>query len=195
MKKILAAIALAVPTIASAVVYDFTGSTYKFESGQYVPTFAQGTIEVSDEPILTEVFSNTIPVQEGIRSEYALRSIRFSYGGEVFSSTNGKVFVYNTTEAEVGAQVPVGASMTIFAINQNGPGSTFIAMSRGSYADEISTALPASGSFYERSNFTINGGPGGSIDSLEVSPVPEPETWAMFFAGLLAIGFVRNRRS
>jgi len=35
----------------------------------------------------------------------------------------------------------------------------------------------------------------GSLISQQVSPVPEPETYAMFLAGLGLIGFIARRRN
>ncbi len=92
--------------------------------------------------------------------------------------------LFNTS---VGAQSVPTATFGLFSVGSVTP------MYTGSFSSGISATLAAGDYFYLVTG--ASGAKGGAYAlTSTVSPVPEPETYALFLAGLGAVGFLTARR-
>lgn len=150
---------------ANATVLTFNGWTL-LSSGEYTSSFSSDVTSTPFSDTLDFSLPGTGPVINGLANSISLNAS----GSLVFTSLQ----LWDMTAA---TQIDTGATFGVF-MGQSVAGLSF-----------TSSVLP--GSYQLRIGGTGVGGYGGSLN---VTPVPEPETYAMLLAGLGLMGFTARRR-
>ena len=136
----------------------------------------------------------------------------FGYSGA--AATFGFDGANNPTTTAVGAVALAGGSLVFGTVNTQPTGTGF---TPGAYAELNFTVAPTQAGFFNAPNpfygrafagftntpnqvrvisnneFVIS--QGGGIVNFAAAPIPEPETYALMLAGLLAVGFIARRRT
>jgi hypothetical protein len=195
MKRILSSIALlclAASASAQLVVVPGTPKTFSGYDGQ--PASVTGSL------------SNG--VQGTLASLFPAAQASFTYLGNESGNVNLFTFAVGSqtlTEASaLGASISgaIGPGAVGFSFTDTTTGFTF---GNGDlsivYVPNVTTiGLPVNQTFDYVIGFNDNGSPDGDFDDfvvgVHVTPVPEPETYALMLGGLSAIGmFLRRRRA
>lgn len=117
MKKLLAAITLALPLVASAATYDFSGFGHFWSNGAVSSQAYTGRLTFNDTASTTVYMPGDFaPIQQGFVTTYENSITEFVIhlgDGTLLSGGSGTITVNNIDQAEPGAQVPVGLSMQI----------------------------------------------------------------------------------
>lgn len=120
--------------------------------------------------------------------EVATAAVKGSFA-DVYSFTlsTASDLVAGLFNTSVGAQTVPTATFGLFSVGSVAP------LYSGSFASGISATLAAGDYFYLVTGASGSKGGAYALTST-VTPVPEPETYALFLAGLGAIGFLTARR-
>lgn len=137
-------------------------------------------------------------------------TLDLSSGSAGFSSTPAiggftDIFTFTLTSpvvanASLTSVVNGTQDVDFFSITLTGPSGIFSFASLNPDPVEV-WALPASGASLAAGSYTLavigsNFGGGGSYGgNIAVTPIPEPESYALMLAGLLIVGFLSRRRS
>jgi|APIni6443716594_1056825.scaffolds.fasta_scaffold479891_1 PEP-CTERM motif len=157
---------LALPTAASAAIYNFSFTPSQALLG--APVSGSGTFTTSDTA-----------TQVGGQTALSILSITGAVNGfEILAPTNSAGYGnYFTT----GPSFLDGTGVTFFTAGSNGQNKVtfFNQSSNGIY--RVNTQFPGSSEFVNASSAMVAG-------------VPEPSTWAMMILGFLALGFLAYRK-
>jgi hypothetical protein len=141
--------------------------------------------------LLTETLLFTLPKNGG--SGYDLLDIPLSFGpaGNLQTVFTGMFLTY------AGADGMIGGGDDLFIKSSVTPSTSHLTM-QVSPLDTTFSTLAAGGHFYldvvARGTGTLGGLVAGSV-SVTAPPIPEPESYAMFLAGLGIMGAIIRRRS
>jgi hypothetical protein len=193
MKRVLSLIALlGLSAVASAQLSVLPGTPKTFTGYDGQPAAVTGVL--------------TNGVQGTLSSALPAGNATFTYLGNESGNTNLFTFAIGsqtlTESSALGATIggTVGAGALGFSFTDTNTGTTF---SNGSlsivYVPHVTTiGLPVNQTFDYVIGFNDNGSIDGDFDDfvvgVNVTPVPEPETYAMMLAGLGAMGFMLRRQ-
>ena len=133
----------------------------------------------------------------------------YGYNGSAatFGFTGSHVPTINGSTAPIGTLLASGATTapgTVLSFAGTNVTSVDLSFSRTNPAGTGFFPLPLT--FYNRANANFSNGPAnvtsfsggleidGGSGTFSFAPVPEPETYVMMLAGLVAVGFVAKRR-
>jgi hypothetical protein len=112
---------------------------------------------------------------------------------DTFTFTGGPAFAETTASLITIALAPGVQDITFTAADLNGNALTFVAAGQADagYGAWSSLAGPT---FVLTVTGMTTGNPASYSGTLNVTPVPEPGTYALMLAGLGAVGFIAKRR-
>lgn len=170
MKKLLSTLALAASFAAAAP--SVHAASYSFGSLAIGETFTQGSLLASTGT--TDTFSFTLESAGSLLTEGA--TIAFSFFNTTFDGVFSGVSLYGSgnTLVTTGTLTNSGKGFSLSAANL-AAGTT--------YTLSVTGVATGSGGF---ANYAVAGA---------VSPVPEPESYAMMLAGLAVMGAIARKRS
>ena len=190
----LKSIAFAVAVLATAVGAQAGSGHVSQNGGGLSPVLATGT---SANPYLLgsldTSFSSVFVTISGAGSFSEFATFTVPAG---FNMVNGAANTYalNITLPFFGL-ITIGSvssfNMAIKGGTPAAPSSTFANVSAGG---SVTNLALAPGNYHLKFTGATNGAGGQYSAALNALPVPEPETYAMFLAGLGALGFLARRR-
>jgi hypothetical protein len=148
-------------------------------------------------PKNTNLDSNTIDVSASAGNHNTL----FFYATETGLVTSGGNRHFDSTFTS--NQLPTGWSLTEWTFLDNsdtpfGLGtllSSHVFTGTGTFDQSVSEPVSVPFSITEIYEFSANGIAGTTNDTIDLSSVPEPSTWAMMLAGFAGLGFLGFRQS
>ena len=147
-------------------------------------TFAEGTLDVYG----TNNFTQVAHVAAGSFTDY----FTFSLVQTGANSASSAVAL------DLGTLFDMTGTLSLFQGSTPGSGTLIgggWAFNGTSGSTSHSVLLTSGGDYYLQATGTATGSGGGNyLVSLNVAPVPEPETYALMMAGLGLMGFVARRR-
>ena len=152
---------------------------------------------------LALAFENTIPL--GSLSSPSFAPVTSSYGASFAGQSFTDHFTFSITPASVfnsfvaTFDYPGVFGLTSFSTSLYTGGGTFVAGGVPSGTppvaiSQIAVSPLGAGSYDLRVSGTVETFGGSYFGGITVTPIPEPETYAMMLAGLGFIGFVASRR-
>ena len=193
------------PSLLAYGMPSLVGNLLTFSPSNFAAVATNGGLDVE---------ANTINFKIVVHDLYRINSVSFSEGGDYVMwgsgsivSVGGQTRVFDTAQIPPGVVQAIGPAAPLTTINPvpvlattNWSASTFSDLSSANYANtrELSFSVQnilAAGALDPQGGFSL-----ALIEKkyvaldVSVTPVPEPETWAMMLIGAGLVGFrLRNR--
>jgi len=208
MKKLLIAVTLSLPLLASANL--LTNGSFELGLTNWTTTTTAGTIYPITTPlynVLPGAFGEIVPTDNAISQSTDAAGMRFAYFvDDLAVQTLSQSFTITSPgEYNMGFSFYVPSNGAANA----GDASFFVNFAGGLTSTELVSFMPvaawqtvnnvvnlAAGTYNFSFTFTTLGGESKdlSLDRVYVTAVPEPGTYAMFLAGLGVVGLIAMRR-